>query len=168
MKPQAYCLRLRCFCSILAYCLLHYQLIRYIAKHNGINALQQIAYVYSQTLDAGFEVKRSYSPAVEVEDLKQGVLLQCLELQCYEALRRVGIHCELPCIHILQRRRTACGEYRHERCVTRNGYRSRVICISVIPTGELVTLVCGGSHDFHIATLSRTYGNATKGCIIKL
>ena len=91
MKPQAYCLRLHCFFSILAYCLLHYQLLRYIAEHDGINTLRQIAYVYLQSLDAGFEVKRSYSSAVDVKDLKQGVLLQCLELQCCETLRRVGI-----------------------------------------------------------------------------
>ena len=148
--------------------LLDYQLLRYIAEHDGVNTLRQIAYVYSQSLNAGFEVERSYPSAVDVENLKQSVLLQCLELQGYEVLRRVGIHCELPCIHLLQRRRTACDEYCHECSIARNGYRSRVFRIAVVPTGELVTLVRCCGHDFLIATLSRTYGNATKGCIIKL
>ena len=96
--PAAYFIEVSCNFSNL----LHYQLFRCVAEHDGINTLRQIAEVYSQSLDAGFEVKRSYSPAVDVEDLKQGVLLQCLELQCYETLRRVGEHCELTCIHRLQ------------------------------------------------------------------
>ena len=83
--------------------LLHYQFLCRIAEHDGINTFWQIAYIYSQSLNAGFEVERSYSSAVDVEDLKQGILLQCLELQCYEALRRVGLQCKLSCVHLLQR-----------------------------------------------------------------
>ena len=96
--PTAYFIEVSCNFSNL----LHYQLLRCIAEHDGIYTLRQIAEVYSQSLDAGFEVKRSYSSAVDVEDLKQDILLQCLELQCYETLRRVGIYCELTCIHRLQ------------------------------------------------------------------
>ena len=161
--PAAYFIEVSCNFSNL----LHYQLLRCVADRYSINTLRQIAEVYSQCLDAGFEVKCSYSSAVDVEDLKQGVLLQCLELQCYETLRRVGIYCELTCIHRLQRRRAACSEYRHECSIARNGYHSRVLRIAVVPTGELVSLVCSGCHDFLIATLSRAYGNAAKGCIIK-
>lgn len=71
--------------------LLDYQLLRRVAYRYSINTLRQIAEVYSQSLDAGFEVERSYSSAVDVEDLKQGVFFQCLKLQCCETLRRVGI-----------------------------------------------------------------------------
>ena len=83
--------------------LLHYQLLCRVADHDGINTLRQIAEVYSQSLNAGFEVERSYFSAVEVEDLKQGVFFQCLELQVHETLRRIGIQCELSCVHLLQR-----------------------------------------------------------------
>ena len=80
------------------YVLLHYQLLRRIAEHDGINTLRQVAEVYSQSLLTDFEVERSYPSSVEVENLKQGILLQCLELQCYEALRRVGIQSYFDCV----------------------------------------------------------------------
>ena len=161
--PAAFFIEVSCNFSIL----LHNQLLRRIAEHDGINTLRQIAEVYSQSLDAGFEVKRSYPSAVDVKDLKQCVLLQCLKLQGYETLRRVGIQCKLTCIHLLQRRRTACSEYCRKSSIARNGYHSRVLRIAVIPTGEYITLVRCRGHDFLIATLSRAYGNAAEGCIIK-
>ena len=55
--------------------LLHNQLLRCIAEHDGVNTFWQVAEVYSQSLDAGFEIERSYPSSVDVEDLKQSVLL---------------------------------------------------------------------------------------------
>ena len=55
-----------------------------IAEHDGINSLRQFAYVYSQSLPSGFELECSCFSAVEVGDLKQGILFQCLELRVHE------------------------------------------------------------------------------------
>ena len=55
-----------------------------IAEHDATDSLRQLAYVDLQSLLTGFEVERSYSSSVEVEDLKQDILFQCLELQVHE------------------------------------------------------------------------------------
>ncbi len=55
-----------------------------IAEHDGTDYLRQFAYIYSQILPSGFEVERSCFSAVELGDLKQGILFQCLELRVHE------------------------------------------------------------------------------------
>lgn len=55
-----------------------------IAERNGTDSLRQLACLYSQTLPSGFEVERSCLSAVELGDLKQGILFQCLELRVHE------------------------------------------------------------------------------------
>ena len=45
-----------------------------IAGHDAADYLRQFAYVYSQSLPSGFELECSCFSAVELGDLKQGIL----------------------------------------------------------------------------------------------
>ena len=78
-----------------------YPAVGFLAALPGMmvqTTFRQFAYVYSQSLPSGFELERSCFSAVEVGNLQQGILFQCLELRVHEALRRLVMQCELSCL----------------------------------------------------------------------
>ena len=69
--------------------LLHYQLFRYVAEHDGINALRQVAYVYSQCLltnvhDIFFEFA-----SLNIEQIHRRLFFQALDFQHCISPRRI-------------------------------------------------------------------------------
>ena len=79
--------------------LLHYQLLRRVAEHDGINTFWQIAEIYSQCLltnvhDIFFEFA-----SLNIEQIHRRLLFQALDFQHCISIRRIRIQCKLPYVH---------------------------------------------------------------------
>ena len=90
------CGLIRVFCNFSN--LLHYQLLCRVAEHDGVNALRQIAYIYSQSLlnciqDILFEFA-----SLNIEQIHRRLFFQALDFQYCISIRRIRIQRNFDCV----------------------------------------------------------------------
>ena len=79
--------------------LLHYQLLRRVAKHDGINTLRQVAYIYLQSLLSCIQDVIFEFASLNIEQIHSRLLFQALDFQHCISPRRIRIQCKLPYVH---------------------------------------------------------------------
>ena len=78
--------------------LLDNQLLRRIAEHDGVNALRQIAELYSQSLDTSSHDILFELASLNIEQIHRRLFFQALNFQYCISIRRIRIQRNLDCV----------------------------------------------------------------------